>query len=276
MADDGAAGVDLHSHLIPGVDDGARTVDDALEGIGRMVRAGVGAVVTTPHLQASVTLDREGLDREMAVMDRGWAEVSAVVADAWPDLVFRRGFEIRLDVPELALEDERIRMAGTRWVLVEWDRMQVPPGTSAVLEWLREGGLRPLIAHPERYSSTRDRVAEAREWRAGGAYLQVNLGSLVGRYGNRARTRALRLLREGLVDVLATDFHGRPHLELHLEPVAERFRRLDAHEHLALLTSTNPRRILEDEEPLIVPPLPADAGFWGRVRDLFQMSIHPG
>lgn len=276
MGDDLSTAADLHSHLVPGVDDGARTVDDALEGIGRMIRAGVGAIVTTPHLQASVTLDRAALDRRMAVMDRGWTRVSEAVADAWPDLIFRRGFEVRLDIPDPDLSDERIRMAGTRWILVEWDRMQVPPGTAAVLERFAEAGLRPLIAHPERYSGTRERVAEAREWRARGAFLQVNLGSLVGRYGNRARTRALRLLREGLVDVLATDFHGRPQLELFLEPVAERLRRLGAHEHLTLLTSTNPHRILDDQVPLIVPPLPAEGGLWGRVKELFQMSGQPG
>lgn len=267
---------DLHSHLVPGVDDGARSVDDALEGVGRMVRAGVTALVTTPHLNASLTLDPPDFRREMEIMDRGWTKVSSAVSEAWPDLGFGLGFELRLDVPDPDLADERLRMGGTRWILVEWDRMQVPPGTAAVLERIREAGLRPLLAHPERYSGTRDRVAEAREWRRHGAFLQVNLGSLVGRYGSRARTRALRLLREGLVDVLATDFHGRPQLELFLAPVAERLRRLGAHEHLTLLTATNPHRILNDEEPLRVPPLPAEGGLWGRVRELFQTGIHSG
>lgn len=267
---------DLHSHLIPGVDDGARSLDDALEGVGRMVEAGVGALVTTPHLLASTTVDRAGLEQEMELVDRRWREVSEAVAEAWPGLVFRRGFEVRLDVPDPDLGDDRIRMGGTRWVLVEWDRMQVPPGTSAVLDRIREEGFRPLIAHPERYSGTRDRTAEAREWKAHGASLQVNVGSLVGRYGGRAQATALRLLREGLVDVLATDFHGRPHLELYLGPVTERFRRLDAEEHLSLLTATNPQRIMEDEEPLVVPPLPSEGGLWGRVRELFQTGTYPG
>lgn len=276
MTDDVPTTADLHSHLVPGVDDGARTVDDALEGVGRMVRAGIGAVVTTPHLEASVTLDPEALDREMVRMDRAWDEVSAAVARAYPDLVFRRGFEVRLDVPDLSLDDERIRLGGTSFVLVEWPRMQIPPRTDDVLRRIREGGLRPVIAHPERYSGTRDRAAQVREWRELGAYQQVNLGSLVGRYGGQARTHALRLLREGLVDLLATDFHGRAHLDLHLQPVTDRLRKAGAYEQLLLLTSTNPHRIIRDEEPEIVPPLPSEGGFWGRVRDLFHVGSFPG
>ena len=98
---------DLHSHLVPGVDDGARNVRDALEGIGRMVAAGVGALVTTPHLQASTTLDPEAMGRVMARMDHGWREISSAVAAEHPDLVFRRGFEVRMDVPDLAFHDFR-------------------------------------------------------------------------------------------------------------------------------------------------------------------------
>ncbi|HZD03880.1 MAG TPA: CpsB/CapC family capsule biosynthesis tyrosine phosphatase [Longimicrobiales bacterium] len=272
MSDGIPTAADLHSHLVPGVDDGARTLEDALEGVGRMVEAGIGAVVTTPHLEASVTVDPEAMDREMARMDRAWEQLSAAVARAHPDLVFRRGFEVRLDVPELALDDERIRLGGTSFVLVEWPRMQIPPGTEAVIRRIREGGLRPVIAHPERYSGMRDRVAQVGDWRDEGAYQQVNLGSLLGRYGGQARSRALRLLREGLVDVLATDFHGRPHLNLHLEPVSDRLRDVGADEQLLLLTSTNPHRIVRNQEPELVPPLPSDGGFWGRVRDLFHVS----
>jgi protein-tyrosine phosphatase len=267
---------DLHSHLVPGVDDGARSVEEALEGVARMVAAGVGAVVTTPHLEASLTLDSGVLDRALDRMDRAWASVSAAVAEAHPDLTFRRGYEIRLDVPELALDDERIRMAGTRYVLVEWPRMQIPPGTGEVIARIRDGGLRPLIAHAERYAGTRDRVRQAGEWRARGGYLQVNLGSLVGRYGSQPRAWAFQLLKEGLVDVLATDFHGRPHLELYLEPVAQRLQKAGADEQLLLLTSTNPHRMLEDQEPEIVPPLPTEGGFWGRIRELFHVNAFIG
>jgi predicted TIM-barrel enzyme len=87
---------------------------------------------------------------------------------------------------------------------------------------------------------------------------------------------AFQLLGEGLVDVLATDFHGRPQYDLYLGDVSERLRKAGADEQLHLLTSINPHRIMGDEEPEIVPPLPTSGGFWGKVRDLFNVSSFPG
>jgi protein-tyrosine phosphatase len=205
-------------------------------------------------------------------MDEGWGEISAAVAEEHPELVFRRGFEVRMDVPDLAFDDSRIRLGDTSYILIEWPGMQVPPGTAEVVHHVRSRGLRPLIAHIERYSGRRDRVAQAREWRSRGALLQVNLGSLVGRHGSRARTVAFQLLRDGLVDVLATDFHGRPQYEIHIDTVSERLRKAGADEQLLLLTSTNPHRIIRDEETEIVPPMPVAGGLWGRLKDLFNVG----
>jgi hypothetical protein len=83
-------------------------------------------------------------------------------------------------------------------------------------------------------------------------------------------------LGDGLVDVLATDFHGRPQYDIYLEDVSERLRKAGADEQLFLLTSINPHRILGDEEPEIVPPLPMSSGFWGKVRTLFDVSSFHG
>ena len=149
--------------------------------------------------------------------------------------------------------------------------MQIPPATPAVLTRFRDQGVRPIIAHPERYNGTDHRVASAYEWRKAGGCLQLNYGSLLGRYGSRVRVIAFRLLRAGFVDVLATDFHGRPHLDLYIEEARGRFEALGALEHFELLASVNPARLVRDLEPLAVPELPAPSGFWGRVKGLFQM-----
>ena len=263
---------DLHSHLIPGVDDGARTLGQALEGIGRMVRLGVRLVVTTPHLEGSLTLDRMALQQRLQLVEEAWSDLKVAVQREHPEVTLARGFEVALDVPEPNLEHKDLRLAGTRAMLVEWPRMQIPPATPAVVAHLRGRGVRPIVAHPERYVGNQDRVALAAEWKQAGAYLQVNYGSLLGRYGSRVRTHAFRLLRAGLVDVLSSDFHGRPHLELHIEEVADRFEALGAYEHFELLTSVNPFRVARDLELLAVPELPAETGFWGRIRELFQVG----
>lgn len=261
---------DLHSHLVPGVDDGARTLEDALEGVARMVDLGVRRIVTTPHFEGSLTLDPDGFASRMERMDRAWSEVRRAVDDAHPGLDFRRGHEVMLDLPDVDLSDERLRLGGTSFVLVEWPRLQVPPETPKVVSRIRFGGLVPVVAHPERYGGVGPEMGVVAEWRRQGAYLQVSHGSLLGRYGERARRRAFRLIERGWADYLSTDFHGRPELELYLDEAREVLEELDGAEQFSILTATNPERLLDDREPLPVPPLEIERGVWHRIRELFS------
>lgn len=262
---------DLHNHLVPGVDDGAGTFEDALDSVERMVSAGFRRIVTTPHIDASLLRrDRASAERRLDRVSDGFHELAERVAQRFTGLDFRRGHEVRLDVPDCSFADERLRLGGTSFVLVEWARFEIPPETVAVLSRLRGQGVRPVVAHPERYSGAERGLAQLQEWKRVGAYLQVNYGSLVGRYGPRVQSAAFALLREGLADYLSTDFHGRPELRLYAEEAFEKLDAMGAREHLHMLGVTNPARLFEDEPPLAVPPLPAEAGFWGRVRELFQ------
>ena len=269
MSDAPASLADLHNHLVPGVDDGARNTEDALEGIGRMVDAGYRRIVTTPHLDAGLTLNPPALDARLDQIREGWEWIIAEVRKRWPDLDFRQGYEVMLDVPDADFSGPRLCLDGTSFILVEWPRMHVPPRSTEVISRLRFAGLRPVVAHPERYSGVDPSLERIERWRRAGAYLQVNHGSLAGRYGQAARTTALRLLKRGWVDYLSTDFHGRPHLDLYLDDVREALEERGGDEQLALLTRTNPSRLFDDEDPLPVPPLPDERGLWDRLRGLF-------
>lgn len=260
---------DFHSHLVPGVDDGAPTLDDALEGIGRMWASGVRRMVTTPHLEGSLTHEPDGFDSFLKRIDEAWESVRSAVDERFPELDFRRGHEIMLDIPDVDFSEERIRLGGTSFVLVEWPRLHVPPETPRVVSRIRFGGLKPVIAHPERYGGVGKELEIMGEWRRMGAYLQVSYGSFVGRYGDRARKRAYRLLERGWIDYLSTDFHGRPHLDLYLDEARGIFEKAGADEQFALLAETNPRRLMEDEEPLPVPGIERESGIWKRLRSLF-------
>ncbi len=258
--------VDLHSHLVPGVDDGARTLDEALEGIERMWERGVTRIVTTPHLSATMTTVPERLESFLAPMDEAFGRLKEAVAERFPDLTLGRGHEIALDLPDPDLSDPRLRLDRGSVVLVEWPGLQCPPGTERVLEHLVESGVQPLVAHPERYRGHERNVALVGRWRDAGAWLQVNYGSLVGRYGPQARERALRLLERGWVDCLASDFHARPHLRLYMRETRELFTELGFGEQWALLAGENPGRILDGEAPVPVAPLQLSTGVLERIR----------
>ena len=111
---------DFHSHIFPGVDDGSTCVEDSLEGVGRMVAAGVSRIITTPHIQASAISNPESFAETMMDMDEAWSEVQPEILNAFSDLDFRRGHEVMLDVPHPDLSDPRLHLGGTNFVLVEW------------------------------------------------------------------------------------------------------------------------------------------------------------
>jgi protein-tyrosine phosphatase len=271
--EDPTALVDIHSHLVPGVDDGARDVRAVLDSVQRLTRLSVRRILTTPHLDGSLSLDPERLEDRLSAVSAAWERAAEAIGESFPEVEFRRGHEVLLDVPEIDFSDPRMRLAGTSFVLVEWPRLQLPPGTVRVLRRIREAGYLPIVAHPERYAGVANAIDVLAQWRDAGAHLQVNYGSLVGRYGATAQTLACRILRRGWADYLASDFHGHARLEIHIAEASEVVEDLGGEEALTYLTRTNPGRVLRDEEPLPVPALPAERGFWARLKGIFERSI---
>ena len=249
---------DIHSHLVPGVDDGAPTVDDAMHSIGRMADAGVSRIVTTPHLPASLALAPGRFAAFVDHVEERWTSLRALVARERPELDFRLGAEIRLDASDPDVSDPRIRLGGTSFVLVEWAGFRAPEGPPRALSRLHDMGFSPVVAHPERYAGVGDRMDAVRAWKEAGAFLQGTYGSLVGQYGAGPRARIRRMLEHGLLDYLSSDFHGRPQYALHVGRAADKLRRLGGDRQLDLLARENPARLFANQPPLPVPPLPVE------------------
>lgn len=261
---------DLHSHLVPGVDDGARTLEEALEAVERMVAAGIGQIVTTPHVPASLTRDSNLLGTWLDEVEGPWKELVEQVRLRFPDVGLLRGHEVMLDVPDPDFSDARLRLAGISFVLVEWPRLQIPPVTEPVIERIVGAGYHPILAHPERYAGIKEDLDRAGAWRSAGAFLQVNHGSFAGRYGSDAYGVARELLGRGWVDLLSSDFHARAHLEIYLRDAQAFFAAHDGLKQFQLLTVSNPGRVIRDEQPLPVPPLPIREGMWDRLTRIFK------
>lgn len=259
--------VDFHSHLVPGVDDGAQTVEDTREGLERMVAVGVTDVITTPHANASMLHEPEVFERWVAHMEIQWAQAQTAAKDL--PITFIRAHEVMLDVPDAPLADPRLTLGDTPLILIEWPRLQVPPASTAALQRVFQQSLWPIVAHPERYQGLGRDLAIVGEWKRLGAHLQMNYGSIIGRYGPKVRDNAMRLLELGWIDSMSTDFHGRSHLKLYIKEARAFFDEAGAMESFALLSGINARRILSGEAPLPVPPLEVPRGFWTRMKGLF-------
>jgi protein-tyrosine phosphatase len=252
--------IDFHNHVIPGVDDGAADIDEALAALETMRGQGATVVIATPHINGGTTQDPAALERALAELDRGW-EVLRAAAPAEPRL--ERGVELMLDVLAPDLSDPRLRLAGTRFALVEFPFMTVPPNATQALFELQMKGWVPVLAHPERYANASSSLADAAEWRRSGALLQVNAGSLLGRYGERAQKLAWGLVENGWAAYLCSDFHARGRY-----PVAAAVQALaeaGASEQAELLFTANPQRLLAGEAPFPVPPVVRRVPLWRRM-----------
>jgi protein-tyrosine phosphatase len=244
-------GVDLHNHVIPGVDDGARTAGEAASALDALAAAGVGIVVATPHFDGSLTLRAERNAARLEELDAGWSRLETVLGRV--ALEVKRGAEVKLDVPDVDFSDPRLRLGGGLAALVEFPFLNVPPRSAQVLAAIREAGYVPVLAHPERYGGVDRDLNVVRGWLEAGAVLQVNAGSLVGRFGPEPQERAAALLVRGWVSCLASDYHGRG-----TPALADARALLDdwrAGEAAALLLEENPARLLRDEPCLSVPPV---------------------
>jgi protein-tyrosine phosphatase len=259
--------IDFHNHVIPGVDDGAADLPQALEALETFRAQEVTTVIATPHVSGTSTLAARTLDDALAPIDRAWDELRAAAAGAFPELRLERGAEVMLDVPLPDLSDPRLRLAGTKFVLVEFPWMSVPPNAEQALFELKMAGWSPVLAHPERYANAEVALADAARWKRSGATLQVNAGSLLGRYGEQARRIAWGLLESGWADYLCSDFHARGRLATAAaaRALAEAGGAAQAH----LLTHENPSRLLAGQPPLPVGPLlRRRAPLWRRVLGL--------
>lgn len=247
--------IDIHSHLLPGVDDGSRSIEKSLPVLRQFAADGVECVVLTPHLAASQA-HRAPYERHVTILE-------ALRAAAPPLPQLRLGWEIMLDEPNVDLRRSQLGLGGSRAILVEFPRTSVPAGASRELFRLRSGGSVPVLAHPERYwGCTVETVAE---WRRAGAVIQMDTAGLRGKGGIGRISRAL--LEAGLVDMFASDNHAD---DRSLATARTWLLDVATQEHADLLTRTNARRLLDDEEVLPVPPLSLGRNVLGRLLELFS------
>src|SRR5258708_33227431 len=163
--------IDIHTHLLPGVDDGSESVEMSLPVLRRFADDGVEMVVLTPHLNASEAY-RAPYERNRAIME----ELRAM---APPSIELQLGWEIMLDEPNIDLRATELGLGGSRAVLVEFPMRGVPVTAGDELYRIRCSGVVPVLAHPERYYGCT--VERVEEWRRAGAVIQMDTAGLVGK-----------------------------------------------------------------------------------------------
>jgi protein-tyrosine phosphatase len=246
--------IDLHSHLLPGVDDGSRSMETSVGVLRRFAKEGVECVVLTPHLNVSRIADAP-YERHVELLE----ELRSVAPEV-PEL--RLGWEIMLDEPNRDLRAPHLALGGSRAVLVEFPLSGVPLQGGDELYRIRSSGVVPVLAHPERYWGCTVKLVHG--WRQAGAVIQMDTAGLLGK--GRIAKLSRELLEQGLVDMFSSDNHGDARS---LATARDWLHEVATPEHVDLLTRTNARRLLDGEEMAPVPPLPSTSGVFSRFRELF-------
>jgi len=207
----GALGVDMHSHLLPGLDDGAETLAHSLDLLRELRSMGFRKLVMTPHIMGDFYKNTpEGIRAVLATLQAAAAEAGLA------DVVLECAAEYYLDEwlgHKLASGTELLSFGGDkRYLLIETSYLNEPFNLQTTIFELQAAGYRPVLAHPERYVYLYGRFAELEKLRQEyGVLLQLNLNSLAGYYSPAARKVAEKMVDGGLVDFVGTDTHHLRH-----------------------------------------------------------------
>ncbi len=195
--------IDIHSHILPGVDDGSDCLESSLQMLRIAALDQISHIILTPHnkpAHRNVSPRRivERMEELQGKLNEGGMDI---VLYAGNELYYRGGLVQELD------DGEAMTLAGSHYVLVEFSPSAEYGYIRNGIYSLQMGGYRPILAHVERYRDVCVKPDRIGELAAMGCYIQVNAGSIMGRYGYGTRKLAGRLLKKGLVHFVATDAH---------------------------------------------------------------------
>ena len=199
---------DMHSHLVPGIDDGATDVANSIELINGLRELGYQKFITTPHVLWDI------FKNNSATITPSYEALKAGLAENKINTPIKFAAEYFLDyhVDELIEDEIPLLTIKDNWVLVEFSFVSAPLDLKEKLFSLQMSGYQPVIAHPERYTYFGRTKEKYEEFKEAGHYLQVNLLSLTGYYGKIVQEIAQMLVKNKYVDFLGTDLHHIRHL----------------------------------------------------------------
>uniref|UniRef100_F4C970 protein-tyrosine-phosphatase n=1 Tax=Sphingobacterium sp. (strain 21) TaxID=743722 RepID=F4C970_SPHS2 len=200
---------DMHSHILPGIDDGAKDVETSIALIKGLQSLGYKRFVATPHIISDLHPNTK------ETIDAAFTQLRQALLAAQLDVEIDYAAEYMMDeMFEGLMEKGPLLKLADDYVLVETMFMAEPPNLSTVLFDMQTAGYKPVVAHPERYHFVFNKPAKAERMKDRGALLQINALSLTGYYGKHEKHTAIQLLEAGLVDFIGTDIHHERHLKV--------------------------------------------------------------
>lgn len=199
--------VDLHSHLIPGIDDGAKTIEDSIQLILELKALGFNKIITTPHIMSDYYRNTP------EIINSGLYALKTELKNRNIEIEIEAAAEYYYDEYFLELlNTNNLLTLHKEYLLFELSYLTKPSGIEEVVFQIQLKGLKPLLAHPERYPYFK--IEDYSKLKEKGCLFQMNILSLTGHYGEQAKSIANQLIELGYIDFVATDLHHLHHINL--------------------------------------------------------------
>ena len=196
--------VDMHSHVLPGIDDGAQNPQESIFLIRKMMALGIKKVIATPHIMADYYKNNaETIGNALKILKAELVKENIdIEVEAAAEHYFDETFEGRIN-------SHKLMTMGDNYVLFELSFISMPPNLYAIIERMKELGYKPILAHPERYGYME--IDQLRVIQSYGCSLQLNTISLTGYYGSQTKRMAEALVDNHMVDFISSDMHHPKH-----------------------------------------------------------------
>ena len=241
--------IDLHSHILPGLDDGASTWEDSLQMARMAVEDGIRTIVATPHLYKSRRAERGKINLKAEVLAK-ISEFKERLAAEDIDLEILPGCDFPLNFESLQLlDDDQVYTIndGKRYLLLEFPDAALPPASEDICFRLQSKGITPIITHPERHFIFSEMPKKLQRLLDLGCLAQVTASSLTGGFGRAVARVAREMMRQGYFQIMATDAHGtrgRPPL---LRQALEKASSIVGKERALAMVTSIPEKIIRGE-----------------------------
>lgn len=200
---------DLHSHFIPGIDDGSQSMHETIDLLKEMIAFGYKKVITTPHIMSDYYKNTP------EIILNGLRKVQDEITKQNLDIEIDAAAEYYLDDTfEEKIETGQLLTFGKKYLLFELPFIGEPPMLDKVLFKLQTNGYKPIIAHPERYSFWYRSFDKYEKLKDKGIFFQLNINSLSGEYPAETKKMALRLIKEGMINFIGSDCHNMNHINM--------------------------------------------------------------
>ena len=236
--------IDIHSHLIPNLDDGSKSIENTFEAFEEASNVGFTDIILTSHYKA------EYYETKPVELTFWKDELQKILDSKQENLKLHSGMEIYISeaLPDLIEKGKLLKLANSKYMLIELPINSKVNYLDYIIYYLETVGIKLILAHPERYRIVQEKPELIEEWVKKGCLIQCNFGSILGMYGSTCKKMMKHLLKKDLVHFVASDCHNQGGIYLKVPKAVKKIEKLIGKEKTYKITTLNQQKILKSEE----------------------------